>query len=232
MRHTLCRRETPRPSRAIAISGTRGSGAQMALVWLLGVLASAALVLATTVAAHSQTAAGGQTLTSAAVDYVRQSALNNLFEINASRLALQRSQNPKVRAFAQQMVRDHAQAAARLKAAIGAGKAAQAPLPTSLDARRQQDLAELAGASTDSFDLAYLRGELQGSRNALDLHRAYAQSGADLALRRVARQRTAVVQRHLVTLESLTQESQFARLCELRAPHTRTPRPVITARLG
>lgn len=223
-RSAIYRRGTPHRPRTTAICGTRDNGARAVLIWLLGVLASAAFVFATSLAAHGQ--ALGQTLTPTAVEYAQQSALNDLFQIDASRLALQRSQNPKVRAFAQQMVSDHAQASACLRVVIGGAGAGSAALPTALDARRQQDLADLASASTDAFDLAYLRGELQGSRSALDLHRAYAQSGADPALRRVASQRTAVVQRHLVTLETLTRESQFARLCELR------PLASATGRLG
>lgn len=204
-----------RPSVAAAIQ-TSGIRARISLVGLfvLGTIAAAALAV-------GAPAARGQTITPAAAAYVQQSAQNDLFAIDAGRLALQRSQNPKVRAFARQMVSDHSQSTARLKTALTAADA-KLTLPTALDADRQVDLARLKIASGDAFDLAYLRGEIQRSRNALDLQRAYAQSGDNAVLRRVASQAAPVVQRHLVTLETLAQESLFARLCQRQAPHLRT----------
>jgi putative membrane protein len=192
------------------------------VLWLVGTVAAAGLALGTLPTAQSQS------LAPAAATYVQQSAQNDLFAIDAGRLALRRSQNPRVREFARQMMTDHSRSTASLKTALRAADAKLA-LPTALDTERRQDLARLKVASVDDFDLAYLHGEIQRSRNALDLQRAYAQSGDNPSLRRVASQVAPVVQRHLVTLETLAQESLFARMCE--APQLQAP-PSLTARLG
>src|SRR5687767_3842162 len=42
-----------------------------------------------------------------AAEFVPTATSSNLFEIESSRLALQRSRDPEVRRFAQQMIRDH-----------------------------------------------------------------------------------------------------------------------------
>ena len=163
----------------------------------------------------SAVAALSQAIAPTTAAYVRQSALTDLFAIDASRLALQRSQSPKVRDFARQTLGDHSRSAARLKRAVSAHVGLS--LPTRLDPGRRDELARLTAATDEAFDVAYLRGELQGGRDALDLHRAYAQSGDDPALRRVARQAAPIVQRHLATLELLAQEALTARMCRLRA---------------
>lgn len=42
-----------------------------------------------------------------AVEFVRMAAISDMFEIQSSQLAMQRSQNPQVRQFAQEMAQDH-----------------------------------------------------------------------------------------------------------------------------
>lgn len=140
------------------------------------------------------------------MEYVRQSALSDLFEITASRMALERSQDPKVRDFAQQMVSDHGLSTGEFKHALRDGNV-MVTVPTALDPQRERELERLQARPADQFDRAYLESQLQGHRNALDMQRAYAQSGDNAALKKFASQSTPLVESHLAKLEVLAQQS-------------------------
>ena len=67
---------------------------------------------------------------SAELDFVTRASNSNLFAIEESRLALDRTGDPKLKTFARQLVEDHGRAEAELlTAAEGSG----APVPTALD---------------------------------------------------------------------------------------------------
>lgn len=197
----------PRRPRAGARAQVRSTSMPDWLVWLTAAVMAAGLLLASATVARSQPAA-----TPSTSEYVQQSALTSIFVANASRLALQKSQDPEIRDFAQQVVNDRGKTAAELGDAVKSGKAG-VRVPASLDARREQDLNVLEAKSGAAFDQAYLQALLQGHRNALDLQRAYAQSGDNDALKRLAGEITPVVQRHLSRLELLVQRSFIACMC-------------------
>ena len=158
-------------------------------------------------AAHSQT----QLQVSAArapstMEYVRQSALTDLFEITASRVALEKSQSPAVRDFAWQLVTDHGRSTGAFKRALRDGNV-MVTVPTALDPQHEHELEALQAKPADQFDRAYLESQLQGHRSALDMQRAYAQSGDNAALKKFAGEAAPLVQSHLAKLEVLAQQS-------------------------
>ncbi|HXU59066.1 MAG TPA: DUF4142 domain-containing protein, partial [Verrucomicrobiae bacterium] len=81
-----------------------------------------------------------------AASYVEQTVIGDMFEVKASELALRKSGNPQVRAFAQHMITDHATASRELKQALSAAKVDVA-VPTVLDGEHQQ-LLDTLQAST------------------------------------------------------------------------------------
>ncbi len=209
MRKQAYRRAAPLGARAVAVAKARTATGDHGLVWLIAGLVALILSLAAG-PAHSQVrlaAAPGPSTT----EYVRQSALTDLFEITSSRVALEKSQNPEVRDFAQQMMSDHGRSTVELKHALTAGNVV-VTVPTSLDPQHEQDLQALQRTPANRFDQAYLQSQIQGHRNALDMQRAYAQAGDNTALKRYAGQATPVVQSHLAKLEVLAQNS-------FRRPH-------------
>jgi putative membrane protein len=71
----------------------------------------------------------------AAAEFVTRAANGNMFEIQSSQAALEKTQNDQVRQFAQKMVQDHTGAGDRLK------QAAQGQtVPTELDQQHSQML--------------------------------------------------------------------------------------------
>jgi putative membrane protein len=107
---------------------------------------------------------------SAEVDFLTRASNSNLYAIEESRLALDRSGDAKVKAFARQMVDEHGTAEAELQAgAEGSGAA----VPTMLDAEHQAHLTALQAKSGADFDRAYVADQGENHSNALTLYGDY-----------------------------------------------------------
>jgi putative membrane protein len=107
---------------------------------------------------------------SAELDFVTRASNSNLFAIEESRLALDRTGDPKVKTFAGQMVEDHGRAEAELQAASEGSGAA---VPTTLDEEHQARLTALRGRSGTDFDKAYVADQGENHSNALTLYGDY-----------------------------------------------------------
>jgi putative membrane protein len=138
-------------------------------------------------------------VTSAAV-FVPMATSSNLFEIESSHLALERSKDPQVRRFAQQMVRDH-NAAMRRMAATLRGNRMPVP-PPQMNAKHQQMLAAVTAAS--DFDAAYVNAQLMAHQEAVALFTSYSSSGDVPPLAAFAGKTLPVLQMHLDHVQSLS----------------------------
>lgn len=126
--------------------------------------------------------------------YMRMAASSDMFEIESSRLALQRSQNPMVRAFAQQMIDHHSRTTAEMMAV--AQQTGMAPPPPGMLPHRQAALDRLRAATT-GFDAAYKREQIAAHEEALALHQNYAAQGDMPAFRDFASRTVPIIQGHL-----------------------------------
>ena len=116
-------------------------------------------------------------LTAETRDYVQKAAMGDLYEIEASKVALARSQSADVKEFAQDMVDAHTRSSDDLKARLArAGQIVE--LPTMLDAEHQKKLDDLKAASAQTFDARYAAGQKEAHDQALMLHRDYAMRGS------------------------------------------------------
>ncbi len=145
----------------------------------------------------------------AAPAFVRAVATSDLYEMEASRLAEQRSQNEQVKRFAQQMLRDHGKTTGELKGILPQlqGVSAQ-QMPTSLDQQHQALVQQLQGAQGAEFDRVFARQQLQSHQTAVELFRAYAQSGDDAQLKRWASQTLPSLEEHLRQAQQLQRGTQ------------------------
>jgi putative membrane protein len=107
---------------------------------------------------------------SAEVDFLTRASNSNLYAIEESRLALDRSGDAKVKAFARQMVDEHGTAEAKLQAAA---KGSGAEVPMTLDAEHQAHLTALQAKSGADFDKAYVADQGENHSNALTLYGDY-----------------------------------------------------------
>lgn len=125
--------------------------------------------------------------------FTTMAAVGDLFEIQSSQLALERSQNGDVQAFAQQMIEDHGAASQSLtQAAAEEGWEA----PSELDERHQAMLESLASQEGQAFDSAYIDAQVQAHDQAVALFEGYAANGPDGALKNHAVQSLPTLQQH------------------------------------
>ena len=124
--------------------------------------------------------------------YVAMAASSDLFEIQTSQLALQRSRNPMTRMHAEMMIRDHTNTSAQL--AIGA-RGVGIGVPLAMMPMHQAMLDQL-GRSSD-FDATYKQQQVVSHQQALALHSNYAARGDVPVLRGVAANAVPVVRGHL-----------------------------------
>jgi putative membrane protein len=107
---------------------------------------------------------------SAERDFVTRASNSNLFATAESRLALDRTHGPQVKAFARRMLDEHGKTEAELQAAA---KGSGALVPATLDPDHQARLRALLGKSGVDFDKAYLADQGENHSNALTLYADY-----------------------------------------------------------
>ena len=135
--------------------------------------------------------AGG---TSTAAGYATTVAQADMYEIEASKLALEKSNSPEIKKFAQLMIDGHTQTTAELRSALASAGLAVTP---ALDARHQAMLEVLRGKAAMDFDTAYLDQQTVVHGEALSLHKRYADSGDNPAVKAFAAKTAPIVQAHL-----------------------------------
>jgi len=134
--------------------------------------------------------------TSTATGYATAAALGDMFEIESSKLALQKTNSPEIKQFAQMMIDAHGKTTAELKATLATAGLTVTP-PAALDARQKAMLEELGGKPPLEFDTAYLDQQTVAHSEALSLHQRYAQGGDNVAVKAFAAKTAPIVQAHL-----------------------------------
>ncbi|MGK6317923.1 DUF4142 domain-containing protein [Sphingomonas sp. DT-204] len=112
-----------------------------------------------------------------------------------------RSGDARIRNFANMMIRDHTKSTADVKAAARAA-GLRAPAPR-LNREQSRNIATLRAARGAQRDRLYLQQQRIAHRQALELHRGYARSGAVRSLRVTAGQIAPVVQHHIAMLSRM-----------------------------
>ena len=134
-------------------------------------------------------------------EFVQAADQSDRFEILEAETVLGQSTDPQVRAYAEQMVREHRQMNDRLRVAVaGAGLA---PPAMTIGADQAQLLGALQGLRGAAFDQAYVRHQALAHRSALVVEQAYAASGDDPAVRQVAAAAVPAITSHLAMAEQM-----------------------------
>lgn len=169
----------------------------------LAVLSLAALSAAPAFAADppNTAAAPAATATPATGSFLTTVAASNLFEIESSRLALTKSGNEKVKAFANQMVADHTQAGTKFKQAVTEAKLP--PPAEKLDTRHQALLDDLTKRDGTAFDQAYIKAQHDAHVEAVALFDAYGRSGDNARIKQFATELLPTLKQHLQHVTSM-----------------------------
>ncbi|VXC77685.1 DUF4142 domain-containing protein [Sphingomonas sp. 8AM] len=133
--------------------------------------------------------------------YVAAAGASDLYEKTSSQLVLQSTKDPKVRSFAQGMIRDHNKSTAMVKTA--AAKAGVKPKPPMLTPEQKDMVAQLRTATGTARDQAYLAQQKTAHQQALALHQGYANDGSAAPLKTTAAQIAPVVQHHIDMLSGM-----------------------------
>lgn len=128
----------------------------------------------------------------AAPAFVAMAASSDMYEIESSRLALQRTQNPMLRMHAEMMIRDHTNTTTQLKAAA---TDASLGVPMQMLPLHAGLLDQLQ--RSPNFDATYRGQQITSHQQALALHTNYARRGDVPQLRGVAAAAVPVVRGHL-----------------------------------
>jgi putative membrane protein len=127
--------------------------------------------------------------------FVARAAFGNMFEVESSKLALERSNAGAVKAFAQRMVDDHSAASVKFKEAVLEAKLAMPP--DKLDAKHQAIVDELAARQGGDFDKAYIEAQYKAHIETVELFKGYAQAGEDTRMRAFAAEMLPKLEAHL-----------------------------------
>src|SRR5215204_5769686 len=145
-----------------------------------------------------------------AAEFVNKAANSDMFEVQSSQLALTKTQDSRLRDFAQRMVKDHTQASDKLKAA-----AQNQTVPTTLDQEHAGMLQKLQQAQGDDFSRQYVQMQLDGHQKAVTLFESYAQNGDNTQLKEFAQQTVPALREHLQQITQIrTQMSNPAQVSQ------------------
>lgn len=135
-------------------------------------------------------------------EFVLAAADANRFEVLQGELALSRTSDPKVKAFADMMVKEHSAALEKLRAAARKANVAL-PVDVSISQAHQSEIQALGKRSAAEFDEAYRKDQIEAHRNAFALVDSYRTQGSNPELRAWASEAAALVTKHQQHLEAL-----------------------------
>jgi putative membrane protein len=128
-------------------------------------------------------------------DFVLEAASSDMFEIESSRLALERS-NEKTKPFAQQMLTDHQKTSDELKAMVTSGKV-KATIPTAMSSAHQGMLDDLKKLQGEEFTKQYHSDQEDVHEDAVDLFKRYGDEGDNAELKAWAAKTLPALEHHL-----------------------------------
>ncbi|RCS24753.1 DUF4142 domain-containing protein [Phyllobacterium salinisoli] len=128
-------------------------------------------------------------------DFVTEAASSDMFEIESSKLALERA-DVKTKAFAQQMLTDHQKTANELKDLVTSGKV-KATIPTAMTSAHQGMLDDLKKLQGEEFTKEYQSDQEDVHEDAVDLFKRYGEEGENADLKAWAAKTLPALEHHL-----------------------------------
>ena len=137
-------------------------------------------------------------------DFVGAASQGDHYEIMAAHLAEVQGKDPRVRSFAQDMIRDHTRLTEDLrKAATASGLPTPGSGMSSDQAALLSGLQSLRGAE---FDKTYARQQVLAHAQAVAVEDSFATAGADANLKKAAQSALPVIRHHLKLAQQLRLE--------------------------
>src|SRR5262245_4063880 len=118
-------------------------------------------------------------------DFLRKAAMNDLYEIEAGKIASEKGQSEAVKQFAEHMIEAHSKTSKELRAIEEAEKLGVA-LPGRLSKRYHTMTEALKAAKPEDFDKVYAAQQVKAHKRAFDFYEEYAEDGDNAALKQFA----------------------------------------------
>jgi len=128
--------------------------------------------------------------------YAEGAAMGDMFEIESSRVALDRSKSEDVKRFAQEMIDTHTKTSDELKSTLVRIGLIIEP-PTMLDTLHQGLLDELKSTNAQELDVRYIAQQKNAHNEALTLHKSYASNGDMADLKALASATVPKIEKHI-----------------------------------
>lgn len=130
-------------------------------------------------------------------EFVDDASAKGIAEIEAGKLALEKSQSQDIKTFAQSMIDDHTKANEQLKSL-----AQEKKLKVSTDAELM-DKAMILQVRDDSFDRSYANNQVVAHEQTIEIFRNEAKTGDDGALKAFAEKTLPKLEHHLQEAKAL-----------------------------
>jgi putative membrane protein len=130
-------------------------------------------------------------------DFVTEAASSDMFEIESSKLAVERSSDAATKTFAQQMITDHTKTSEELKALVSGGKV-KATIPAAMSSSQQSMLDDLKKLKGDDFTKQYHSDQADVHEDAVDLFKRYGDEGENADLKAWAAKTRPALEHHLM----------------------------------
>jgi putative membrane protein len=128
-------------------------------------------------------------------DFVKEVAISDMFEVDSSKLAQQKSDNAAVKDFASHMVMDHTKTSSELKGLVQGGDV-KAEVPAALDSSHQSKLDKLKGLNGADFNKQYISDQQSAHSGAVSLFERYSTGGENPTLKDWAGKTLPALQSH------------------------------------
>jgi len=161
------------------------------------VLAAALLALAAPVRAQN---AQPSAAPPAREKFAQTAAMTDMFEIQAGRLAQQKSTEKAYKDFAAMIISDHTKTSEQLKSMA---PKLHVQLPQELDRAHKAKIEELSSVDGAAFDRRFKAAQLEGHKQAIAEFERYANSGDNADLKSWAEQTLPTLKTHLQHAEAL-----------------------------
>ena len=126
--------------------------------------------------------------------------MNSQMEIKMSQLALNQSNNPQVKQFAQRMINDHTKASQDL---MSIAQKKGLTVGTALDEKQQKTIDDLASKSGADFDRAYMKETTKDHKKDIKAFEKEANKGQDPDLKSFASKTLPVLKEHETMAKNL-----------------------------
>lgn len=132
--------------------------------------------------------------------FAADAAKDSMAEVELGQLALNKSDNAKIREFANRIIQDHSKANMQLQSIAKSGNVV---LPSEPGEKLREPMNKLSGLSDKDFDRAYAEAMVEDHEKAVKLFQQYQRDGSNKELGAFAQQTLPVLQEHLHMAQAL-----------------------------